>query len=416
MNILFVSEGVAPLSGQGSVAELSGALPKALRALEHQSYVLSPLYRTISPEEHSLARRLLKLKHSIGGTEYACELWTGRTIGGAELVFVGHESFTGPLEAGEGQLGAALFIRSAVELIRRNENGYELVHGHGWLGAAVVSALKAEGVAIPTVVTAHASEGPSLKGDAATIAGQDPLRTGLEAADAISEVAPGLLDALGLPSGSPTIRGGIDTAVWNPLTDPKLGARFDPVDLSGKASNKRDLQKALGLAETNAPLFLVHAAAAFEEHASLFLRNDVQLAVVGGGARFEELAGRWPDRCALLASDQLHAAHAAADFVLTLDATTSLIAHRYGALPITPRSTSELLVDCDAKLRSGTALLTDSAEGEDLLAGMRRAAGAFVTEGFDGARRRVMRIDHGWERCARQYARLYSAAQGALAA
>ncbi|MFT5358208.1 MAG: glycogen synthase, partial [Polyangiales bacterium] len=64
MNILLITDAMAPLSGRSARAQVTGALPKALKSLDHQPYVLSPLYKNIDPKEHSLARRLTKLKHT----------------------------------------------------------------------------------------------------------------------------------------------------------------------------------------------------------------------------------------------------------------------------------------------------------------------------------------------------------------
>ena len=67
MRILHVASEVAPYSKTGGLADVLGALPRALAALGHEVAVVTPRYRSIDPERFGLARRLRGLAVPLGG-------------------------------------------------------------------------------------------------------------------------------------------------------------------------------------------------------------------------------------------------------------------------------------------------------------------------------------------------------------
>jgi starch synthase len=83
------------------------------------------------------------------------------------------------------------------------------------------------------------------------------------------------------------------------------------------------------------------------------------------------------------------------------------IAQRYGAVPVAIAASGnrDAVVDCDASLGSGTGFLYD--EPEQLLACLERALAACRHPNWGSLRRRVGRLDLGWERPARRYAQLF---------
>ena len=111
----------------------------------------------------------------------------------------------------------------------------------------------------------------------------------------------------------------------------------------------------------------------------------------------------------------MHRIFAAADIVLVPSryepcGLVQLYAQRYGALPVA-RATGGLvdtIVDCDAKLETGTGLPLRRGDGEALLGADRaRARGAHCLPRWAALVRRVMRLDRGWERPARRYEQVY---------
>ena len=473
MEILFVTSEVAPFSKATGLADVCGALPKALRGLGHKVTVLSPLYSHIDPAARSLARRLMKIEVQLGGKKVACELYDGRTPGGVDLLFLGHEELFRrvPHIYGEGDAFAldaqrfALLSLGALELIKKREPRFDVLHAHDWPAALAVYMAKRDPAlaSMPTLLTIHdlAQQGsfPKATMEALGLPWEHFTPEGLEFYGSVNLLKGGLLSASRVTTVSPTyaqeirtaegghgldgvlrargkdvvgILDGVDVAVWNPATDAAIPSRFDPIDLGGKARCKSELQAAVGF-PLRADIPLIAASGkltpgrGFDLLAKTLpqvLRNDVQIVVHAEGEPdadlrevFAELAARWPDRLALLTGDEsaTHRMLAGSDlFVIPSRAEPSghqqRYAHRYGTLPICRRTGGHVdtVVDADAKLESGSGFLYEEATPQALLGAIRRGIAAFTLAApFDAMRRRIMRIDHSWERSARLYETLY---------
>ncbi|MGB5194900.1 MAG: glycogen/starch synthase, partial [Polyangiales bacterium] len=158
MRILFI----APQSfTEASEARDVMTLAKVLRRADHTVDLVSPLYGHINTAKLALARRLTKLQFELGGRSWACELYTGRNPDGVELIFIGNEEVLLSADSLEGegeQLDASrvgVFARGVTELVRQNASDYDLVHAHGWAGAAVLARLRAELPDMPSVLTVY---------------------------------------------------------------------------------------------------------------------------------------------------------------------------------------------------------------------------------------------------------------------
>ena len=87
-----------------------------------------------------------------------------------------------------------------------------------------------------------------------------------------------------------------------------------------------------------------------------------------------------------------------------------MYAQRYGALPVAHATGGlvDTIVDCDAKLETGTGFLFEAADGRRApRRGRARARRARRCPRWPALVRRVMRLDRGWERPARRYEQLY---------
>ena len=65
------------------------------------------------------------------------------------------------------------------------------------------------------------------------------------------------------------------------------------------------------------------------------------------------------------------------------------------------------MVDIDSQLETGTGFLFDVDDEAALGGAIGRALAAYVHPRFGAVRRRVMRLDLGWERPARRYGQVY---------
>lgn len=436
-------------------------LAKVLRRADHTVDLVAPLYGHIDAAKLALARRLTKLEFELGGRPWSCEIYSGRSPDGVGLTFIGNEEVllaADSLDAGSGdQLEATrvgVFGSGVLELVRGQRADYDLVHGHGWVGAAALARLRSAMANLPTVLTVYdaARQGRFDARDAGWIGleagpdetGVNALRSGLLAADRVVTLSPNYAHRLQRPGegeGLSTtfadirrkligIRHGIDPALWNPATDRHLSSRFDPFDLDGKEKCKAELQRELAL-PVRSDVPLVGAAGHVEDEgmhmiAKLgpdLLRNDVQLVVQLDGdgelvAIYEELWDQWPDRIQIKTGNEeafRHQLLGAADWFIAPDRATpgddlQMLAQRYGAIPIVRRdgTLADEVVDCDASLQTGSGLMFDETTAASMLAALQRAAAVFAnSKAFAELQRRVMRIDHSWERTTRLYERVY---------
>lgn len=468
MDVVLVTAEVAPFSGRAASAEWVSALAKALRGREHRVTVVSPLYRSIDPAAKALARRLTGARVELGGETWDLELYDGRTAGGVSLLFLGQSDVFGDVDAlDEGAPGdvarrGALLGHGAVAALGQLGTPTTVLHGHGWAGGLALAAAAASGLEARRVLSLDDPDDAGrfagevdlgLDGDHAEATRRGgatwALGAGIRAADAVVAGAPAHARSL-VGEGAPDpdlaaalaplgdrllgIAPGVDASIWNPATDARLPARFDPMDRRGKDRTRAGLQNQLGLPlRADVPLFGVLARPGAVEGFDLLqaalpdaLSNDVQFAIEvsdpsdDGRAladALEDVAARWPERVQVRRDgDELaHRIVAGADF-LVLPArrdpygTWARVAHRYGTLPVAHRTggLEDAVVDCDPSLRTGNGLLFDAPTSESLLAALRRGAAARTdADAFEALQARVMRVDHSWDRTAVGFERVY---------
>jgi starch synthase len=344
---------------------------------------------------------------------------------------------------------------------------FDVVHVHDWPAAPVAYLLnELEGARPRTVLTLHnlAHQGLfPLSAVAELGLGPDHLhrtetraefvefygkvsflKAGIVAADVVTTVSPTYateilgpergerLDGVLRARKSPVvgIANAVDYAVWNPATDPALVARYDADEPSNKGRCKSALQDEVGLPiRPELPLLVSLGRVVPQKGADVLaaalpalLKNDVQVVVAGGGdpallRALEAAVGPDADRAKVLGRVPEPLAHrllAAADLVLMPSryepcGLVQLYAQRYGAAPIATRTGGfvDTIVDLDAELETGTGFLIDAPTERAVSGGVARALAALGSPRWREVRRRMMRLDLGWDRAARRYDRLY---------
>src|SRR5258708_34395395 len=165
----------------------------------------------------------------------------------------------------------------------------------------------------------------------------NPLKTGIRYADAVSTVSPtyareirdtplgmGMEDTLRQRTDAVFgILNGVDYREWDPQRDPHLSAHFSPQDLRGKLINKGMLTATLGLKiSTSQPLIGMVTRLAeqkgidllFDSVPPLLQARDFGLVVLGSGEPryagfFESLAQRFPGRVSYRSGFHVPLAH-----------------------------------------------------------------------------------------------------------
>jgi starch synthase len=456
MRVLFVTPECAPLTKTGGLGDVSAALPAALRALGVDVRILMPGFSEVLSGSEVARGRVLG---------FDCRVLASGSLLALDCPPL-YVRDGGPYQTHDGRdwednaLRFAVLSRAAALLgTPASPLGWrpDVVHSQDWPAALVPGYLHFEPQRAATVMTIHnlAFQGnfdaalldrlelprASFHMDGLEFHGRlSFLKAGIAYADAVTTVSPsyareiqgeelgcgmdGLLrrrrDAL---SG---ILNGIDTAQWDPASDPRIAARYDAHNLEAKAANKTALQARAGLRQDeDLPLLGMVGRFTSQKGADLIAEAGdelaampAQLVLLGKGERaleaaLRELAARHPGRVAVQVGfdeDLAHAIEAGADVFLMPSrfepcGLNQMYSQRYGTPPVV-RATGGL---ADTVQDGETGFLFERAESSALAAAVRRAA----TARGDAARwqamqRAGMERDFSWRAAARQYADLYS--------
>ena len=482
LRVLFVTPECTPLAKTGGLGDVSAALPAALARLRIDVRVLLPGYPAVI-DGIGGGRVIATL--GAAAPPYEARLLEGRLPSGVPLIVLDcpplYRRGGGPYqnEAGEdwpdnalrfGALShAAAALGGAASPLEWRPH---VVHLNDWQSALSAAYLRHQGspraACVMTVhnLAFHGSFAPEL----VTVLGLPPasysidgvefygrmsfLKAGLVYADAITTVSPtyareiqteehgsGMDGVLRMRRQSLTgILNGIDTAEWNPATDPLIARRYGPRSLQHKRVNKQELQRRLQLeADPGAPLLGVVGrfthqkgtdvlAAAAAELAGL----PVQVAALGSGERGMEEAMRdamravtatYPGRMAVSVGFDEKLAHlieAGADmFVMPSRfepcGLNQMYSQRYGTPPVAHATGGlvDTIDDCTpAALSDGkpTGFLFDVLAAPSLVAAVRRSIDVYRdTAAWRSLQRNGMARDFSWRRPAAQYVEVYRA-------
>ncbi len=410
LKVLFVTSEIAPLIKTGGLADVSGALPAALRDIGVDVRVIVPGYPQIMAQMESWDEladfqdlpgfppcRLLGAFREGGVPLMAidCPALYQRD-GGPYLDESGHDWPDNPLRFGLLSRIAAILGCSGTPLSWHPD----VVHGNDWQAGLTGAYLSVAQGAAPYIFTIHnlAFQGNfepeyvarlHLPEHCYSIDGLEFygrmsfLKAGIYYARRITTVSPnyareiqtdelgfGMQGLLQVRTEDVTgILNGIDTDEWNPASDRYLPFRFSTRNMTGKAKNKRALQELLGLqADEGIPLLAAVSRMTFQkgldlliEIAPRLLEVPVQIVMLGTGERqIQEqalsLAARYPGKfAAIIGFDEglSHHIEAAADmFVMPSRfepcGLNQFYSQRYGTPPIV-HSTGGLadsVVDC----------------------------------------------------------------------
>lgn len=293
MKILLVASEVAPFAKTGGLADVAGALPRALTRLGHEVHVVLPCYpevvrRGFTPRDSGLnftielgprccRTRVLKLDRD-GITTWFIEQ--------PELFdrpgLYGYSSGDYP----DNIERFGFFCRAVLALLKQGGFRPDILHLNDWQTGLIPLLLKTDHAEEPffrdlaTLFTIHnlGYQGlfpaynlyrAGIRPDPAhrqqiTHHGQiSLLKSGILFADRINTVSPNYAREICTPEYGAGLEdllktrrerlsgilNGIDPDDWNPRRDTELPANYDPDNLSGKARCKQLLQQELGLQE-----------------------------------------------------------------------------------------------------------------------------------------------------------------------
>lgn len=473
MLVLHVCSELFPLLKTGGLADVTGALPLALQEMGADVRVLLPGFPAIRnglveegvvAEFDTFAGPVRLLYGHLPDTHLGVYV-----IDAPSLYNRSGNPYMDPRQEpySDNHLRFALLGYVGAELASGRDPFWrpEVVHGHDWHAGLLPAYLAARGRPAKSVFTIHnlAYQGVfaphhfgelQLPGDFFSVEGVEFhgqisfLKAGLYYADHITTVSPtyaaeittpeqgcGLDGLLRDRSGHLTgILNGVDPKVWNPDSDPLIGANYSVAKPQNKTRCKVALQEHTSLqSDVDAPLFAVVSRLTEQKGLHLVLELLPELVAAGGqfvllGTGDPELerafsaAGmRDPGQVSVqIGYDEAwsHSIMAAADVVLVPSrfepcGLTQLYGLKYGALPLVRHvgGLADTVVDStleDIADNTATGFVFNDFDVNDLRRAMRRAFALWSKQKeWKAVRKNAMQQDFGWEASARSYYHLY---------
>jgi starch synthase len=441
LKILLVSAEVAPFAKVGGLADVAGALPKALRAMGHDVRVVMPRYGSIDVEKYGLRRVVTNLGVPLAHQPVNADVLEGRIGGGVPIYFIDNPQFFGR----EGMYGFwdddarfIYFSRAALEMLRPLDFRPDVIHVNDWHTAVIPNMLARLYAGDPffadvaTTLTIHnlAFQGVFGYGTLhlADLEQWGLIKPGMPAlddivnllgrgvyfSDVVNTVSNRYADEILTPEYGekmdPLLRvfrsklhgiiNGIDYEVFNPSADPSIAARYDIGSVSRKVENKLALQQEVGLPQDPAIPVIGLISRLYDQKGLDLIANimwglmrlNLQLVVLGAGeSRYEEMfraaARDNPQKvAATIGFKPVLAQHiyAGSDMFLMPSrfepcGLGQLISLRYGTIPIV-RATGGLadtIDDWDPVQQTGNGFVFSAYDHWDLYAQVVRALETF---------------------------------------
>ena len=398
LKVLLLATEVVPFAKTGGLADVTGSLPPAVRALGHDIRVAMPRYGRINPQRFNLSRLPGSFAVPMDSHTEPAELMQASLANQTPVYFVDSPRYfdrEGIYMYPDDAERFIFFCRAALEGTRHLGWQPDVIHCHDWQTALVPNWLKtvyardaffAETASVYTIHSlafrglfgrrvleiAGIAECEFVAGPPGTDPGQvvDFMARGITYADALSTVSPTYareiltpefgehMDALLLKrrdrlSG---ILNGMDVDEYDPATDRYLEKTYTRETLERRADNKLALQHYACLEPSRrSPLVGIISRLVDEKGLDLIqpivetmLRNlDVQFVLLGTGEEryhrfFLDLAQRHPGRTAIFLTFNASLArriYAGSDIFLMPSrfepcGLSQMIAMRYGSVPL----------------------------------------------------------------------------------
>ena len=471
VEVLAVASEVYPLAKTGGLADVTGALPKALAPLGVRMRTLVPGYPSVMAKLEG-ARTARRLADFYGGPARL----VAATAEGLELFVLdaphlydrqgGPYSDASGVEFPDNGLRFAALGRAGASLGQGIVPRYrpDIVHAHDWQAGLTAAFLEYEAARRPgTVFTIHnlAFQGQYDRALLAQL-GLPPraftpdgveyygdigfLKAGVRLADRITTVSPTYAAEICTPERGMGMGGllhgradrlsgilnGIDVEVWNPAADGLIANAYETPE--GRAANRTALQARFRLdADPGATLFAVVSRLSWQKGLDLLLdalpvllAEGGQLAVLGSGEpaleqAFAAAAAAHPGRVAcVLAYDEAlaHQVQAGCDAILVPSrfepcGLTQLCALRYGAVPVVARvgGLADTVIDAtpmSLAAHAATGVQFAPVEATMLEAAIRRTVALHRhPQTWRRLQQNGLSSDVSWRASAERYAKLY---------
>ena len=473
MKILMAASECVPFIKTGGLADVIGALPRHIADEGEDIRIVIPKYGEIPETYRSQMTHLCDFYLDLGWRRQYCGV-EALELNGITCYFIDNEYyFNRPYIYGTGGDEVerfAFFDRAVLEILPRIDFFPDVLHCHDWQTGLIPALLKIQYAHLPeyagirTVYTIHNLQYQGIfpigyvedllhLGDEAYLEGGVEfynqcsfMKGGLNFSDRITTVSPTYAQEIQTPYYGEQLDGllraraadltgilnGIDTAEYDPATDPFIELNYTWHSIGRKQKNKLALQSELGLNEDeNAPLIGMVSRLSSQKGLDLvqcvlneIMATGAQLVVLGKGEdnyvnMFCSAQKRFPGRIAArieMNGALAHRIYAACDLFLMPSkfepcGLSQMIALRYGTLPIV-RETGGLrdtVLSYNEFTGEGNGFSFFNYNAHDMLHVIERAVGIYKNDQktFLKLARRAMRGQYGWDQSAKVYMAFY---------
>ncbi|MBQ0084304.1 MAG: glycogen synthase GlgA [Clostridiales bacterium] len=467
MKVLYAASEAYPFAMSGGLADVAGALPKALRRRLVGCRVIMPLYSSISEDLKKEMTFITSITVPVSWRRQYCGVFEARKDGVIyyfidNQYYFKREGLYGHFDDAERY---AFFSRAVLEVLPAVDFKPDIIHCNDWQTALIPVYLDSMYrdnefySGIKTVFTVHNIQyqgkyGHEILGDVLGMP-QDKehlleydgcvnfMKGAFATSNRITTVSPtyaheildpyysfGLDPILREMSGKLTgIVNGIDYDVYNPETDPMIYKNFSIENMAGKTDNKLGLQEELGLPK-DPDVAVIGMVSRLVNHKGFDLvkhvfeeiaQSRVQIVILGSGEWeyenfFREMQKKFPDKVAFRSGfipALAHKIYAGADIFLMPSKSepcglAQLVALRYGTVPVVRQTggLNDTIVDSGDGIGNGFTF--GSYNAHDMEHAVWRALeGYYDTLGWEILRTRAMKCDNSWAKSAGEYIKLY---------
>jgi len=356
MRVVMAASEAVPFAKTGGLADVIGALPRALHRLGIEASVVIPAYGSISTERFQLTPTEWTLQVPVGKQTVTAGVLRAELADGLPVYLIKADQYF----ARDGLYGTAdgdyldnaerfVFFSRAILALLEHLGPPDILHCHDWQTALAPVFLRFDLQRYPslepvrTVFTVHNLGYQGLfwhfdwhllnldwryfTPNWLEFYGKiNYLKGGIVCADAITTVSPTYAEEIQTPEFGYGLEGalvarrqaltgilnGVDYTEWSPEHDSFIAARYSADDLGGKAVCKADLQATVGLPrEAKVPLIGIVSRLVDQKGCDLIaevaprvLRKRVQIVVLGTGDPkyrefFQGLARKFKNRIAV---------------------------------------------------------------------------------------------------------------------
>jgi starch synthase len=468
MRVAVLSSEAVPYSKTGGLADVAGALPKALKQIGLDAFLITPCYLQ-TEGEHLWHVAFDDLWVNWAGRDYCAKAFYSEANGSPTFLIDAPEFFHRSSIYGfrEDNERFAFFCHAAIALMRRLDKPCDIVHLNDWHSgfAAVEIAnlrrwdsfwrntktvfsihnLAYQGVfglnQLPELGFTDQHSRNSFNMDGAA----NSLKAGLAVSDMLSTVSRRYsyeirssengygLDWL-LRQREDSLFGitnGVDYEVWNPQTDVELPAHFNVENLEGKRECKRKLLQAFHLPEElDRPIIASVTRLTSQKGINLIMENAGEILASGaffislgsGEQQYEDFFQKWRDFAPHRIGNYrgyneslAHLIEAGADmFVMPSKfepcGLNQMYSLRYGTIPIVRAvgGLDDTVENFDSVRGTGNGFKFQEYQADKFLEKIYEAIFAHAdSKTWQKIQRNGMLIDNSWENAAKKYLQLY---------